>query len=274
MNKKILYTIIGLITMLFLICSCSTTQEKSPDSTSATEVLAPNDTNQSSIAGTYTGEGTPSNRWILNIYDDGTLLMNDKRGTYEKIDDEYIFTIDGYAYKLKAEITEKENLYITSDNSNWDAEMYTKHIPPEAPKIELSNALGNNWEDFCEQTDFGKYENFEVKETYDDGSYDLIGDLGTELEVLGDGNLIYIGLGRFETNYSIYGTYVGQNWNAAAKNLKQNNLDCLEDSIHLSGENEKYNSYSLWRKNKNKEEYIDLYIFENGGEVAVITVIE
>lgn len=77
---------------------------------------------KNSIEGTYIGE---SRDWLLQIYEDGTLHMDDDSGEYEKIaENKWIIMIDGYAFDLEGSLTEEGNLYITSEHSNWDAEMF------------------------------------------------------------------------------------------------------------------------------------------------------
>ena len=264
MYKKMQILIGGLILITLLVTGCSVKQKICNQISSIRNHFSQEDADPCPISGTYVGDSP--RKWQLNIYDDGTLQLDDNRGTYEKVGDTYLFTIDGYAFKLKAEITDNGNLYITSDNSNWEAEIYEKYAPKDTKdnKVELADALGNNWETFCRQTKIDEYEQFEITENYDDGTYDSIGNLGTELEVLGDGNLFCIGIGGYESKYTLCGAYIGQSFNESEKCIEQYGLDRIEGPISLE-EGEKYDSYSLWRSPK-----IELYIHERAGDTAMI----
>lgn len=254
----------GIIIILLLITGCGDKQKINDISSYDNNNTSQENTNQMSIVGTYVGES--QRKWLLNIYGDGTLQLDDKYGTYDKVGDIYILTIDKYAFKLNAEITDNGNLYITSDHPNWDAEMYERYKPDnmENEKIELADAVGENWSDFCEKTDIEKYEQFKIREKYDDGTYDLVGDLGTELEVLGDGSLFCIGIGDYESSYTICGAYIRQDYYEAENSIAKYGMECVQERVYYE-EGEKYNSYSLWRC-----EQFDLNIFERGGQVAML----
>lgn len=266
MNKK-MRNILGGIVIILLITGCGDKQETNNTYSSDTDVVSQENDGRMSITGTYVGDSP--RKWILNIYDDGTLRLDDKFGTYDRMGDIYILTIDEYAFKLNAKITDTGNLYITSDHPNWDAEMYERYTSKSEKneKIELTDALGKNWNEFSVKTDIEEQEQFKILHKFEDGTYDSVGDLGTELEVLGDGNLFCIGISDYESSYTMCGAYIGQDYYEAENSMVKYGMECIQERGY-EPEGEKYDSGSMWRCEK-----FDLYIKERGGQVAMMFAI-
>lgn len=210
------------------------------------------------IDGTYIGESP--RQWVLQIYSyEGLVTLDEKIGTYEKVsDDEWLIMIDDYAMDLTASMTAEGNLYITSDNSNWDSELYyRKDITGE--KIDLKEYLGKS-EAVVRET-LEEFKIVDERETWSelgDGNNYL--DSGTAIWIE-DGIVSKIAL-RQKSIYSFDNIYVGQKYNKAEKILKR--------EYKLSSKDERYEKgyYYYWEKEEDER----IYIEEVDGKIILIGV--
>lgn len=231
-----------------------------------------------SVVGMYEGE---SRGWLLWMYEDGSLYMDDSEGTYEQIEENnWIMSINDFAFKLKGSLTEDGNLYVTSDHPNWDSEIFYRQEEEKLieEKIDLKDVIGKNWEELSEIIPSENYENMHFRDR--DGWKEFIDDKGTRFRSGEEEKEIYDArISAYETNYCIDGIYIGQDYEEAKNILDQKKLKMTDEEqwdeswkdfweYHFIGEGT-FDSYSFW-----EDSDIFIGIYERSNKVLYVELTE
>lgn len=222
------------------------------------------------IIGEYKSE--TKDHCYLWVYEDNSFFiwMNDDYGwgTYEQMDDnQWVMSAEMYTYDLDATITEQGNLYLTSEDTRWNPEIYDRQIndTPADEKIDLADAIDEEWEIFKKGLPDEDCENMQVVNDYGDGGY-LSGNDNMYVEIEEDGKIGVVEICNFESNFCIRGVYVGQDYDEAKKVLEKNKIELnFEDNI--SDTDEFYEIRSDW-----ESEDMDFYVLVRKNKVFDISV--